>query len=77
MVYPGSEGPIDSLHYEVFREGLQDMRALQGLERKIGREKVLAMLEENLGYQLTMFEYPLEPGWLLELRNRINHALAE
>ncbi|MEG1979623.1 MAG: DUF4091 domain-containing protein, partial [Victivallaceae bacterium] len=77
MVYPGAEGPIDSLHYEVFREGLQDMRALQGLERKIGREKVLAMLEGGLGYKLTMFDYPLDPGWLLELRNRINHALSE
>jgi len=32
VVYPGADGPVDSIRWEVFREGLQDMRALRLLE---------------------------------------------
>jgi len=32
VVYPGSEGPIDSLRWEVFAESLQDYRLLQTLD---------------------------------------------
>ncbi len=31
-VYPGENGPVDSIHYEVFHEALQDLRALRALE---------------------------------------------
>ncbi|WP_176013417.1 DUF4091 domain-containing protein [Victivallis sp. Marseille-Q1083] len=76
LVYPGKNGPLDSIRYEVFRDGLQDMRALELLEKKIGRPAVLELLEGDLGYQLTMKRYPRSASWLLEVRNRINRALA-
>src|SRR5690606_38890715 len=37
VVYPGPEGPLDSIRWEVFREALQDMRALELLEQLAGK----------------------------------------
>ncbi len=75
-VYPGPDGPIDSIHHEVFTEGLQDLRALRLLEVKIGRQAVLDLIHEGLYYTLTMKRYPQEAAWLLELRRRVNAAIA-
>jgi hypothetical protein len=77
MVYPGENGPVDSIHYEVFRDALQDFRALRLLETAIGRRTVINMLEEALGYELKMTEYPRDASWLLNMRERINLKLAE
>ena len=78
LVYPGPDGvPYDSLRHEVFFEAIQDLRALRALERKIGREAVLALLHEGLDYRLSMTDYPRSADWLLGVRERINRALAE
>jgi hypothetical protein len=77
MVYPGEDGPLDSLKYEVFMEGLQDMRALRLLEEKTGRGATVALLEYGLDYQLKMDRYPGEAAWLLARREKINRKLAE
>jgi hypothetical protein len=77
VVYPGEDGPIESLRLEVFYEALQDLRALELLESKIGRESVLALLEEGLDQPITFSEYPSEAAWLLEKRELINRKIAE
>ena len=76
-VYPGENGPVDSIHYEVFHEALQDLRALKLLERKIGREAVLAFLKQGRTERFTMTDYPRDPEYLLELRPRIYAELAK
>ena len=75
-VYPGPDGPIDSLHFETFTEGLQDLRALQLLEEKLGREKTVALIQKGVRYPITMTHYPHDNRWLLELRKRINKKIA-
>lgn len=77
QVYPGEDGPIDSLHYEVFREGLQDLRALRLLEQKIGRDAVISLIHRGLDYRISITRYPLNPGWLLTFRRTLNQALTE
>ncbi len=77
MVYPGKEGPVDSLHFEVFRDGLQDLRAMRRLEEKIGREAVIALIHKGLPYTISMTHYPHDAEWLLEMRDRINRELAK
>jgi hypothetical protein len=76
-VYPGPDGPVDSLRHEVFTEGLQDLRALRLLEERTGRQAVLELVHEGLYYKLTMERYPQDAAWLLNLRCRVNAALAE
>jgi hypothetical protein len=77
VVYPGEHGPIESLRLEVFHEALQDLRALELLESKIGRDRVLALLEEGLDKPITFSEYPADAAWLLEKRELINRKIAE
>ena len=77
MVYPGKDGPVDSLHFEVFRDGLQDLRAMRRLEEKIGREAVIALIHKGLPYTISMTHYPHDAEWLLEMRDRINRELAK
>ncbi len=74
-VLPGPNGPIDCLHYETFHEGLQDLRALQALEAKIGREKTVALIQEGVRYPITMRHYPHQNQWLFDLRKRIDDAI--
>ena len=76
LVYPGEDGrPVDSIRFEVFREAMQDLRALGMLEEKIGRPAVEALIREGLDRPVTFHCYPRSAQWLLELRERVNRAL--
>lgn len=76
VVYPGENGmPLDSLRLHVFYDALQDMSALELLESKVGREKALQILENNLQIPITFSDYPHDEIWLLETRERINQAI--
>lgn len=77
VVYPGKEGPIESLRLEVLYEALQDMRALELLETFIGKEAVVKMLEEGLEQPITFKEYPRESSWLLMKREQINRMIQQ
>lgn len=77
VVYPGEEGPIESIRLKVFQEALQDLRALQLLETQIGREAVLQALEEGLEEPITFKTYPRDPEWLLSKRQWINDRIRE
>jgi hypothetical protein len=76
LVYPGERGPLDSIRGEVFREALQDQRALQLLEKLQGREKTVALIERRLDHPITMKRYPREDAWLLQMRDRCNRRIA-
>ena len=75
LVYPGENGPVDSIRGEITFEAFQDCCALQKLESLIGREKVLCMIHEGLDYELKMKQYPRSAEWLLNLRERVNQAI--
>ena len=77
-VYPGKNGmPEDSIRHEVFFEAVQDLAALQLLEKQIGRNQVLDFIGRAWHNQtMTMKHYPREEKWLLDFRNQLNHRLA-
>ena len=75
LVYPGEEGPIESLRLEVFYDVIQDLRALKLLEELIGRGKVMNLLEGTLENPITFGEYPRESDWLLKKREQVNQAI--
>mgnify|MGYP002861623999 CR=1 FL=1 len=76
LVYPGKDGPIDSIRGQVFREALQDQRALQLLEKLQGRDKTVALLERDISKPITMKCYPRDKSWLLAMRQRCNKRIA-
>jgi len=76
MVYPGKDGVIESIRFEQFHDGLQDMRALQLLEQKIGRDAVMALVDE-FAPGMTFEDYPHSADDLLAFREKINAMIAE
>ncbi|WP_248924041.1 DUF4091 domain-containing protein [Paenibacillus hamazuiensis] len=76
LVYPGADGkPIESLRLEVLYDALQDLRALELLESRIGRAATVELLEEGLERPITFTDYPADAEWLLDCRERINQAI--
>lgn len=75
VVYPGEEGPLESLRLVVFHEAFQDLRALKLLEGKVGRQAVLDLMEEGIA-PITFQEYPHSDEYILNLREKVNRALA-
>ena len=73
-VYPGADGPIKSTRLVVFKEALQDLRALKLLERYIGREAVIQMLEEITG-EITFENCARSAGTILTVRERLRENL--
>lgn len=73
IVYPGKDGPEESVRMMVTAEAFQDMRTLEWLEQLRGREFV----EELLGEGITFEEYPRGAEWLLDMRRRVNRAICE
>ncbi|MCM3337963.1 DUF4091 domain-containing protein [Paenibacillus sp. MER TA 81-3] len=77
LVYPGEEGPLESIRLYVLREALQDLRALQLLESYIGHEAVIALIEDNMEEALTFHSYPHSAEWLLNKRALVNERIRE
>jgi hypothetical protein len=75
LVYPGEQGPIESLRLKVLYDALQDLRSLQLLEMMMGRKQVLELLEEGLDSEINFSQYPRNPEWLLAKREQINQAI--
>lgn len=76
VVYPGENlKPLNSLRLNVFYDGLQDMRALQLLEEKIGKDAVVKLMENGTDEPITFSEYPHNASWLLENREIINQEI--
>ncbi|MGI6686825.1 MAG: DUF4091 domain-containing protein [Christensenellales bacterium] len=76
LLYPGQGGtPEESMRMLLFHQALQDLRALQGLEKKTSREDVLALINQDLSTPLSFTDYPNDSRWLLDLRHRVNLAL--
>lgn len=76
VVYPADDGtPYQSLRLKVFFDGLQDMAALNTLEKLTDRKTALNILENNSENEITFNDYPHYEEWLLNTREKINLAI--
>ncbi len=79
VVYPGGDGqPVSTIHYEVFTEALQDLRALDLLESLVGRERTMETIRATLppGFgELAMTHYPHDRDWVLAVREAVDAAI--
>ncbi len=66
-VYPYRDGVISSLRQKVFANALDDIRLLELLEEKLGRERVLQELERIAGMEITFKSYPTDERFFEEL----------
>jgi len=76
-VYPGEGKPIESIRLKVFKEALQDMRALQLLENYMPKENIVALLEKEAGMTLQFDQYPKGNNYLLRMRETVNKLIQQ
>ncbi|NLN05337.1 MAG: DUF4091 domain-containing protein [Clostridiaceae bacterium] len=76
VLYPNEDGkPLSSIRSEVFREALQDMRALKALSDKIGRENVLEIIGGSIKEKLSYKTTDIKAEELIGIRERVNMEL--
>lgn len=77
IVYPGrDEKAKGSLRLEALSAAFHDYRAFRLLESRFGRERVVSFLKEE-GFEEDFSHYPAKKGYLADLRNRVNEAIAQ
>ena len=75
-VYPAADGTtLDTIHYLVFKHGIEDMRALKLCESLYGRDYVVSLIDGLAGEDITFKKYPEDADYILELREKINTAI--
>lgn len=78
LVYPGENGiPEESIRLMVQDEAINDYRALYALESRMGRDKVLELIRQEAGMELSFRQYPKGNEFILSLREKVNALLAE
>lgn len=74
-VYPGKDGPLLSLRALVFKEALQDIELCRLLEKSIGKEAVMQIIEEKAGGEITFFDYPNTAEFMFEVIDELKSKL--
>ncbi len=83
LLYPGPDGPIGSIRFEIIRHGYQDHTCLTSLEsavekatgqKKYSGEKLLTEVKKRIG---TLRRFTHRPEVLQQLRQEIGHKLEE
>ncbi|MGI6529659.1 MAG: DUF4091 domain-containing protein [Clostridia bacterium] len=76
VLYPNDDGkPLSSIRFEVFREALQDMRALKALSEKKGKDKVLEIINNSIKGKLSYKTTDIKAEDLIGIRERVNMEL--
>ncbi len=78
IVYPAEDGTAHhSLRLKVFYDALQDIAALNTLEKLTDKKTCLSIIEEKGKHNITFREYPHSDEWLLATRETVNAAINE
>ena len=76
-VYPVKNGVVPSLRAIIFKEALNDIEICRTLEGFIGREKVIEMIDEAAGMNLTFSEYPRNPEYIPDLIEKMEQMIKD
>lgn len=75
-VYPGKDGPLESLRLVVFHHALQDLAAIKLLESLIGYDETLKITESIAG-NIVFDKCTSDPKVVLDTREAVNNKLKE
>ena len=78
VVYPAKDGtPYHSIRLKVFFDALQDMAALNALQKLTNKAECLKIIEKNGKHSITFSDYPHSEEWLLNTREKVNQKIKE
>ena len=75
IVYPTDTGVTESIRLVIFHEAMQDLRALQLLEKLTSREYVLNIIDSSWNQEITFKQYPKSPEYILQFRSMVNREI--
>ncbi|HJN14374.1 MAG TPA: DUF4091 domain-containing protein, partial [Armatimonadota bacterium] len=85
FIYPGPDGPLTSLRFEIMRDGVEDYDCLRMLEelRETKDARIPAKLRQRVDRALTMTpdlystmtSYPTDAGAMIQRRREINELI--
>ena len=70
-VYPYKNSATPSFRMKVFKNAIEDISLLKLLEKKIGKQQVVELIERVAGMEITFKEYPREEKFFVELYKEI------
>ncbi|MBE6651351.1 MAG: DUF4091 domain-containing protein [Ruminococcaceae bacterium] len=70
-VYPIKDDVIPSLRAIIFKEALEDIQVCRRLEKLIGRDKVIAMIDDAAGMNVTFADYPRNSDYIPNLMEKM------
>ena len=77
-VYPAENGEaLESLRIIVFYEALQDIKAMKLLEKYVGKEAVVKLIDEAIGTDVTFDTCAKRADQIISLRERVNALIKE
>ena len=76
-VYPYKNGAIPSLRAVVFKEALEDIQVCKKLEEIIGREKVIELIDNEAGMNLTFSDYPRNNEFIPDLIEKMEEMIKD
>lgn len=74
-VYPGKDGPPPSMRAFVFKDALQDISICRMLEKQIGKEAVIKLMEEEAGMETTFSQYPRDNEFVPKLIEKMKNII--
>lgn len=74
-VYPGKDGAIETMRLKVFKEALQDIRALKYLEKFMAKDEIVKLIEDEAGCEIEFDKFPKEEAFIIGIRERINSII--
>ena len=74
-MYPYKDGVIPSLRFRVFKQALCDVALLKLLEKKIGKENAVALIDRVANTDITFKKYPRNESFFAELYEEIINEL--
>ncbi len=77
ILYPSKDGAYHSLRGKAFYEAIVDIEVCRTLEKHIGRDKVIELIDSKAGGELLFDNYPTDSGYLPALRETMVKIIKE
>ena len=77
ILYPSKTGAYPSIRGKVTYEALSDLDLCRTLEKYIGRDEVIRMIDDLAGAPVTFEDYPRDDTYLLTLREKMIERIEE
>lgn len=77
VVYPSKDGAYNSIRAKVTYEAITDMRLCQTLEKYIGRDAVVELIDEYAGGELRFDDFPVGNEYIETLSDKMKEIIKE